>query len=315
MFVVTAGFGVLAVLAPTLEFESPMEMVLPHSVVSTNFVRTLIHPSLASSSDFLGYVQPRPTAPFPYSNAWGNNVALYLPFFMLACFGKGAGWRKKVGPVVLLAAVFPIIFSLNRGLWISLAFAAIYATIRLAVNGKTRALQALVAALVVGGIVFVSSPLYDTLVLRVETPHSNGRRAGTAETVISVAAAGSPFVGYGTTRTMTGTFSSLAGGETEACHQCAAPPLGTQGFMWRLVLTTGFVGTVLCLAFFGLTFLRRARGPSPLDIACCTVLLDAVFCFFVYDSLGSAMFTAMIAIGLMARGDLSPQPPEEGVTA
>jgi hypothetical protein len=309
MFVVTTGFGVLAVLAPTLEFESPMEMVLPQQLTSTSFVRTLIHPSLSSTSDFLGYVQPRPTAPFPYSNAWGNNLALYLPFFMLACFGKGAGWRKKAGPVALVAATFPIIFSLNRGLWISLAVAAVYAAVRLAANGKTRALQALVAALVVGGVVFVSSPLFDTVVLRVETPHSNDRRAGTAETVVSVAAQGSPFVGYGTTRTMQGTFSSLAGGETASCHQCAAPPLGTQGFMWRLVLTTGFVGTGLCLAFFVLQFLRRARGPSPVDVATCTVLLVAVLCFFVYDSLGSALFTAMIAIGLMAREDL-PVPAE-----
>jgi hypothetical protein len=57
--------------------------------------------------------------------------------------------------------------------------------------------------------------------------------------------------------------------------------------------------------------LRRARGPSPLDVATCTVVLDAVLCFFVYDSLGSALFTAMIAVGLMARADL----PGDEVTA
>jgi hypothetical protein len=303
MFVVTMAFGGLAVLAPTLEFQSPMEVVLPHQLVTSNFVRTLIHPSLSSASDFLGYVQPRPTAPFPYSNAWGNNVALYLPFFLLAWFGRDAGWRKVVGPIILVAAVFPITFSLNRGLWISLGIGAAYAAVRLAVNGRGRALQVLVAAVLVGGIAFTASPLYDTLLLRVETPHSNDRRAGTAETVVSVTAAGSPIVGYGATRTMQGSFSSLAGGETEQCHQCAAPPLGTQGFMWRLVLTTGLGGTVLCLSFFGLQFLRRARGPAPLDVTTCTVLLMAVICFFVYDSLGSAMFTALIAVGLMARSD------------
>jgi hypothetical protein len=74
--------------------------------------------------------------------------------------------------------------------------------------------------------------------------------------------------------------------------------------MWRLVLTTGFVGTILCLSFFAFHFLRRARGPAPIDVVTCTVLLVSVLCFFVYDSLGSAMFTSMIAIGLMARGDL-----------
>lgn len=308
MFVVTTSFGLLALAAPTLEFESPVELLLPDSLVSTNFVRTLVHPSLSSSSDFLGYDQPRPTAPFPYSNAWGNNLALYLPFFVLACFGRDAGWRRPLGAVVLVAAVLPITFSLNRGLWISLAVAAVYAAVRLAVNGRGRALQALVAALVVGGIVFVSSPLYDTLLLRVETPHSNDRRAGTAETVLTTTAEGSPLLGYGTTRTMQGSFSSLAGGETDSCHQCAAPPLGTQGFIWRLVMTTGFVGTALCLSFFALQFLRRARGPAPLDVTTCTMLLVAVLCFFVYDSLGSAMFTVMVGVGLMARSDL---PPEE----
>lgn len=307
MFVVTTGFGVLAMLAPTLEFTSPMELLLPRQLVSTNFVHTLIHPSLSSTSEFLGYVQPRPTAPFPYSNAWGNNLALYLPFFILAWFGKDAGWRRTLAPVVLVGAAFPITLSLNRGLWISLALAAVYAAARLAVNGRGRAVQVLVAALLVGGIVFVSSPLYDTLALRLATPHSNDRRAGTAETVVSVAAQGSPVVGYGTTRTMQGSFSSLAGGETAQCRQCAAPPLGTQGFMWRLVLTTGFGGTVLCLAFFLYQFLRRTRGPTPLDVATCTVLLIAVVCFFVYDSLGSAMFTALITIGLMARADAPTQ--------
>ncbi len=308
MFVVTIGFGMLAVLIPTLEFTSPMELLIPQSLTSKNFVRTLIHPSLSSTVDFLGYAQARPTAPFAYSNSWGNNLALYLPFFILAWFGRDAGWRRKVAPFILLGAVFPIVFSLNRGLWLSLVLAAVYAAGRLAINGRGRALQGLVAALLVGGLLFASSPLYDTLLLRVETPHSNDRRAGTAQTVASVTAAGSPLVGYGTTRTMQGSFSSLAGGETEQCHQCAAPPLGTQGFMWRLMLTTGFVGTILCLAFFGVQFLHRARGVSPLNVTGCSVLLVAVLCFFFYDSLGSAMFTALIAIGLMARADL---PPEE----
>lgn len=305
MFVTTIGFGTLAILVPTLEFPSPVELLLPRSLTSSHFVRTLVHPSLSSSSDFLGYVQPRPTAPFPYSNAWGNNVALYLPFFMLAWFGPEAGWRRRLGPVVLLAAIFPITFSLNRGLWISLAVAAAYAALRLAVNGRARALQVLIAGLLVGGLVFISSPLYDTLLLRVETPHSNDRRASTAKTVVSVTMAGSPALGYGTTRTMQGSFASLAGGETDSCRQCAAPPLGTQGFMWRLILTTGIGGTLLCLGFFVVQFLRRARGPSPLDVTTCTVLLVAVLCFFVYDSLGSAMFTAFIAIGLMARSDVA----------
>ena len=33
----------------------------------------------------------------------------------------------------------------------------------------------------------------------------------------------------------------------------------------------------------------------------------SVLCFFVYDSLGSAMFTTMIAVGLLARRDVAPE--------
>ena len=65
---------------------------------------------------------------------------------------------------------------------------------------------------------------------------------------------------------------------------------------------------MLCLSFFGVQFLDGPAVPVPLDVAGCTVLLVAVLCFFVYDSLGSAMFTAIIAIGLMARADLLTSP-------
>ena len=301
MFVFTVAFGIAAILAPNFEFSSPTEILLPRQLTSSNFVSTLIHPSLASSSEFLGYTQPRPTAPFPYSNAWGNNLALYLPFFLYSWFGPGAGWRRQVAPFVLVGAVIPITFSLNRGLWLAIGVAAVYAAVRLAMNGRVRLLQVLVVSALVGGFAFVSSPLYDTVQLRVDTPHSNERRTSVATEVATVTAEGSPLVGYGTTRTMQGSFASLAGGETPDCRQCAPPPLGTQGFMWRLILTTGFIGTALCLSFLGLQFLRRARGPSALDIVTCSTLLIAGTCFIFYDSLGPALFTVMIAVGLMSR--------------
>ena len=302
MFVVTTGFGVLAVLAPTLEFKSPMEMLLPDQLASTNFVRTLVHPSLSSSSDFLGYVQPRPTAPFPYSNAWGNNLALYLPFFILGWFGRDAGWRARSARSCWSPPSSPSPSRSTAGCgsrWRSRRSTPPSASPSTVVD---RALQALVAAVLVGGMVFVSSPLYDTLAPAGGDPHSNDRRAGTAKTVVSVTAAGSPLSGTappGRCRAA----STPGRGRDRGVPPVRCPPLGTQGFMWRLVLTTGFGGTLLCLSFFALQFLRRARGAAPLDVTTCTVLLVAVLCFFVYDSLGSAMFTALIAVGLMARAD------------
>ena len=243
MFVVTAGFGVLAVLVPTLEFESPVEMLLPGQLAQTNFIRTLVHPSLSSSSDFLGYVQPRPTAPFPYSNAWGNNIALYLPFFILAWFGRDAGWRRKRGPFVLVARDLPDHLLAQPGP-VDLAGAGGRLRRRQAGRQRSRPGPPAPGRRAPRGrhrLRLLTALRHDRAARR--DPAQQRPRAGTAETVISVTASGSPILGYGTTRTMQGSFASLAGGETADCHQCAAPPLGTQGFMWRLVLTTGFVGT------------------------------------------------------------------------
>ena len=72
MFVVTTGFGVLAVLVPTLEFKSAMELVLPKGLTSSNYVRTLVHPSLSSTSDFLGYVQAATDGPVPLLQRLGQ---------------------------------------------------------------------------------------------------------------------------------------------------------------------------------------------------------------------------------------------------
>ena len=288
-----------------------MELVLPKGLTSSNFVRTLVHPSLSSTSDFLGYVQPRPTAPFPYSNAWGNNLALYLPFFVLAWFGRDAGWRRKVGPFVLVGGRLPH-HLLAQPRTVDLARAGGRRTPpsgspSTAGPGPSRRWS---PPLLVGGLVFVSSPLYDTLAAargdaaqqRPPGRHGRDRRLGHALD-------GSPVVGYGTTRKMQGSFSSLAGGETEECHQCAAPPLGTQGFMWRLVLTTGLrrhlaVPVVLRAAVPPAgpgagrrSTWRRARSCSSRCSASSSTTRSARRC--------SRLF---IAIGLMARADLLSTP-------
>jgi hypothetical protein len=311
MFAVTALFGLAGVLAPRFEFPSLLELALPGGLTDAPWVYSLIHPSLAEQSEFLGFTHPRPTAPFAYANSWGNNIAMYLPFFVLAWLGRDGGWRRWAGPPLLAVSVVPIGYSLNRGLWLALGAGAVYVALRLAWNGRVWAVQALLVATVAGGAVFVTTPLYDTVALRIETPHSNDRRVSTAEQVVSTTWRGAPVVGYGSTREMEGSFSSLAGGGTPECRQCAPPPLGTQGFMWRLILTTGFVGAALCLAFLAVQLVRHARGARPYAVVGCTLLVMSAPLFLVYDSLESPLFTLMIAIGLMNRERLgAEQPPE-----
>jgi hypothetical protein len=304
MFLYTLAGGLIGIYFSGIDFPSALEMVV--HVRKSGFFYSLIHPSIVSASDFLGYTSPRPTAPFAYANAWGNNFGLFLPFFVATWLRKGAGWRRPVGAVLLVVAIIPIAFSLNRGLWIGLFFALAFISVRMAMLGNTRVLVVTLVSLVVGTIIFVASPLYDLVTLRVETPHSNERRSTVATDVVSKTVNGSPLLGFGDTRAVTGSFASIAGGETPDCHQCAAPPLGTQGFMWRLIFTTGLAGTLFFLSFMGAQLFRFVGARDPVALVGCSVILMCLIFNFVYDSLESPLFTVMIAIGLMNRRFVRP---------
>lgn len=299
LFVVAVVGGFAGVLWPSFEFTSPLEMLLPGN--QQGWVRDLIHPTLAGSSEFLGFEVPRPSAPFTYSNSWGNNLALLLPFFVYAWMGREGGWRRWAAVPVLALAVVPTVYSLNRALWVGLAVAALYAAVILALRRRYVPIVSLaVGTLVLGAIVLVS-PLGDLVQMRIETPHSNERRTELATTVLEVTADGSPVAGFGNTRSISGTFGSIAGGDTPECDDCAPPPLGTQGLLWRLLITTGFVGTLFYLWFMGRQLLRFMPVPGPIALIGTTNVIVSLVLFITYDSLGSPLFIVMMSIALMNR--------------
>lgn len=339
LFVYCAIGGLAGVVWPHFEFTSPMEMILPGA--STNdFLNALVHPSLTTSSEFLGYEQPRPKAPFAYANAWGNNIGLLLPFFVYSAWSDArrwpralfpvlvgvaaalaaggslavglvvaAGafwmdigrWPKVMVPVVLGLAAIPVAYSLNRGLWLGIAITALGAALVLFRMKRYTELWALAVAGMLAALFVVLSPLWATITLRLETPHSNERRLAVANVVTSTTWQGSPLLGFGTTRKVEGNFESIAGGGNANCRQCAAPPLGTQGFMWRLIFTTGFVGTALFLSFLAWQFLLHVRRREPLCLLGCITIVTSGLFFFVYDSLETPLVIVMLAVGLMNR--------------
>jgi hypothetical protein len=301
LFITVVAGGLAGFVAPSFEFTSPAELIVPGAGGDT-FINALLHPSLTTHSEFLGYEQPRPKAPFAYANAWGNNVGLLLPFFVYAGIATTRRRWGRFGTVLVLALLtVPVVYSLNRGLWLGLAVMAVYVAVVLARFGRFGALWGLAVCVLVGCVLIVGSPLGSTIALRLDTPHSNGRRATVAEVVSGTTWAGSPLLGYGTTRKVTGSFASIAGGETPDCRQCAAPPLGTQGFLWRLVFTTGFVGTAFFLGFLGMQFFTHARRRGPFSLLGCIVLTTGALFFLFYDSLESPLFILMLAVGLMNR--------------
>lgn len=301
LFVITTAGGVLGITMPNLDFPSVIELFLPQSFTKQEFMNALFHPRVALASEFLGYSQPRTTAPYSYPNTWGNAYGLLIPFFCMAWLGKTGGWRRYVGPFILVISMAPVVYSLNRGLWLGLTITAAWVVLRRLMAGDFKALVAGTAAAVVVLVALIATPLGTTISLRVNTPHSDDRRQDTASEVISATWQASPILGYGSTRQKTGNYKSLAGGGTPGCHQCSAPPLGTQGFLWGLVFMTGFVGALLMLTFLLWQFQLNARRTTPLGLLASTVLISAVFYFLFYDSLDVPMLVTMMVIGLSTR--------------
>ncbi|MEZ5095755.1 MAG: hypothetical protein R2731_06330 [Nocardioides sp.] len=306
LFVITTAGGLLGVLMPHLDFPSALELVLPKSFTRQEFMNALFHPRIALQSEFLGYSQPRVTAPYSYPNTWGNAYGLLVPFFLVAWLGKTAGWRRWLGPLILMASFVPVVYSLNRGLWLGLAVTAAWVVVRRLAAGDIKILLAVTAAGVAILVGLVVTPLGATISTRVNTPHSDERRQDTVVEVFRTTWASSPVLGYGGTRQMVGNFNSIAGGGTPGCHQCSAPPLGTQGFLWGLVFMTGFVGATLMLTFLLWQAWINARRPTGLGLLSSSVLVASMFYFLFYDALDLPMLVTMVTIGLSSRDHAPP---------
>ncbi len=301
MFVVTAVGGLVGVLAPTIEFTSAVELFLPRGLRGNGLVQAIVHPAVADIQNVLGRPEARPKAPFAYANSWGSNLLLYMPFFLVAWFRQGPRWQRFVGPVVLAMAAIPVVYSLNRGLWVAMALGAL-GFLWLQVS-KGRVLATVVSAglLVMIAAIFLLSPLFNIVQERVAHQHSNERRGQLLEQTVSTTLRGSPAVGFGSTRDVQGSFSSIAGASTPDCPKCGVPPLGTQGHLWQVIFSQGFIGLGLFLSFFVMALARCWRCRTTVETLCTFTVAFFLLLLPVYDTLGMPLVVVMIAIGLLAR--------------
>lgn len=319
MFLVITAGGLLGSFFPSLQLRSVLELVLPASVSKVGFVYNTIHPTLAQVQSFLGYAAARPSAPYAYTNDWGLNFALFLPFFVRGWCGRDAGWRRAVAPLVLVSATIPVIHSLNRGLWIALLAMGAFVALRAAVTGRVAALGGLVAAVGVIVLLLFATPLGGLVSDRLAHPNSNKGRTNLGTLSVTSVARGAPIIGFGSTRNVQGNFSSIAGGKTANCPLCSPPPTGTQGQLFLVVFSEGIVGLVLFLGFFALQFLRYIRVRSPDITLGCSVLIGYFVTLVVYSTSPTALVAVMAAVALMWRagtpGDMVLQPPWRATTA
>ncbi|QYJ04215.1 hypothetical protein KUV85_00610 [Nocardioides panacisoli] len=300
LFVVAAAGGLLGLAVPQLEFRSALESVLPGGLRANSFVSSLVHVEVADVQYVLGHPSPRPKAPFAFTNTWGSVLALSVVFLVVRAIRSGARTRLAVAGVIAVALV-PVVHSLNRGLWVCLGLGALGAVV-LAVR-RMRADRAvlLVAGAAVAVVMVALSPLSNVVSERLDNQHSNDRRGQLLEATVSAVSEGSPVAGFGTTRDVEGSFASIAGGATPDCPACGVPPLGTQGHLWLVLFSQGWLGLAFFLTFLMSWLWRSWRCRTLNETVATFVLVFFAIQLFVYDTLGLPLMLVMVAIGLVWR--------------
>jgi len=238
--------GFIAMLVPTLSFRSPLEMILPQSLVANQFVHDLVHVDFAQVQTFLGYPVGRPSPFFAFTNAWGGGVALLTPIAVAGFIQARSLLRRRFLGTLLILSFIPIVVSLNRGVWLALILAGAYATVRFALARRLHAIAGLIGLVGVLLIMIFLTPLGGLISDRLAHPHSNAGREALYNEALERTKQ-SPLVGYG--------------GPIPA-EERIGPPVGTHSEVFFLSISYGIPAVALFVGWFALTFLRARRALS-----------------------------------------------------
>lgn len=282
VFVVVGGY--LGTFFPQVRLSTPVGMLLPESITGNEYVRDLVFPPFAEIQQPWGAVETynRPSAPFPYANSWGCAMALLTPAAFAQIATARSGRVKFLLACCVLAAAVPAMASLNRGLFIGLALAVGYVVLRLACRGEAVPFLGLTLAGGAAVAALLSVGLVGELQQRAEYGSNSARAALYDETFHRTLE--SPLFGHGAPRP----------------SQLLDISVGTQGQIWMLMFSFGFVGLGLFLWFLLGAVVRtwRAPGTARLWLHSTLIALCALIVFYGLDTM-QLLSVALVAAVLL----------------
>jgi hypothetical protein len=304
---VYATLGGLAGMAlPHLQFDSPFLLLLPKSVQANTFIQASMHPGLSQVQNVLGTAKGRPKAPFDYTNIWGESLSILLPWLIVGWYLGGTRRQRWIVGSVITLSIIPLLYSLNRGVWIGIGVAIGYLALRLAAKGRVALLGGLVAVIALVGILLLVTPLHGIVSGRLANGKSDILRSKLSALAVQDAVA-SPLIGYGDTRQERGSPQSIAVGPSPKCPVCGQLEVGSTGQLWLLLVCNGFLGAALYLGFFGYGIWRYRHDGTPYGIAGVLVLLLSFVYMFTYDAVGAPLGFTMLAYALLWKNQLYQQ--------
>ena len=298
----TIAGGLLGTVYSHLHFTAPLAAIVPNRLQAGNQVlQAQLHPAFAQLQSVLGSAG-RPDAPFAYTNIWGNCVALLLPWLIARWWFHGTRRQRLIALAGSVIAVVPIIYSLDRGLWLGLIFAVVYIAVRLAATGRLAVLGGLIAALAIAGILIGATPLQSMISSRLANGASDSRRGSLSITSVQDALA-SPIVGFGDTRHQLGSVQSVSVGRSAKCPTCGNGTIGGNGQLWLLFICNGFLGAALYIGFFAYGVARYWRDRSPYGLAGVLVVLLMFIFLISYTATGAPLGFLMLSYAMLWKND------------
>ena len=286
MIVIIGGY--VGILGGAHSFTALIEYVLPRGARNQPFVQELVHPVLANVQNFFGFPVPRPAAPFPFTNNWGGNIAVLTPVALATMSVTRAGARRRLIAFFLVASVVPMIVSLNRGMFLSLGVGLLYVAIRLAGRGRVATLVALLVLIIGLALVIAVSPLRHLVLANLSSTHGNSNTTRVSVTQQAIAGANSsPLFGYGEPQAVTG--------------QGGTPPIGTQGQLWTILYSNGYIATALFIGFFLAVLWQTRRAVGTAGLWLHAVPLIALTQIAVYGWLTVELQVIMVVAALAYR--------------
>lgn len=293
-FAVVVAGGYLGLLLPTLVFRTPMAWVTPGFLMSNELVRDMvIIRSTQFNPDSWAALAPRPSAPFLFTNNWGSAYSLLLPVVATHWLARRHSRGFVALGLLVAASAVPAVLTLNRGMFLGLGVAAMVLGVRHALRGNVRVLLTMGVLGLVGAGVLLTLPVLDRLSHRVEASGTNYSRL-TVYTETIEAVARSPWFGYGAPRPTPST----------------VVPLGTQGQVWMVLFSHGFVGLALFLGFLALLVVSTLRRTDLVGMSLNASLVVLLVQSFYYGLLFQGLLVGfLVAAAALHPPDESPRPP------
>ena len=280
--------GLIATQVPDLRLTTPVGTLLPKALTANPLVYDLAFPPMAEIQQPWGAPEPfeRPAAPFPYSNSWGVAFVVMTPVAIAALGTLRARWKRAVVVLLLAASLIPALATGNRGMLIGTALAVAYVLVRTGARGHLLRVAILGAGAGAALIALVASGTLDQILGRQEYSDSTGGRLNIYSETYA-AALKSPLLGYGAPR----------------LDETIGVSLGTQGYVWLLMFSYGFVGLGLFVIFLagGIARTWRAPGNTGLWLHSVPVAGAGVAGFYSFDVMQMTVMTLVLAVLLRAR--------------